>query len=103
MRRSPIRCSTKASQPRLTDRVEERSNIGVQDVVHLPAADPDNQRIQRIVLAAPGPESVREPEEFLLVDRVQQGGRRPLDDLVLESGHRERALVAIRFRDVPSS
>jgi CheY-like chemotaxis protein len=92
-----------ASQPGLTDRVEERSNIGVQDVVHLPAADPDHQRIQRIVLAAPGPEPIREPEELLLVDRVQHGGRRPLDDLVLEGGHRQRALAAIRFRDVPSS
>jgi len=26
-----------------------------------------------------------------------------LDDLVLEGGHRQRALAAIRFRDVPSS
>ena len=92
-----------ANQPGLTDRVEERSNIGVQDVVHLGAADPDHERVQRIVLAAPRPEPVAEPKEVLLVDRVQHGGRRPLDDLVLEGGHRQRALAAIRFRDVPSS
>src|SRR6202035_1799977 len=31
--------------------------------------------------------SIREPEEFLLVDRVQQRDHRPLDNLVLQSRH----------------
>jgi hypothetical protein len=31
---------------------EERSDVGVQYVVHFLAADPDDQRIQRIMLAA---------------------------------------------------
>ena len=62
---------------------------------------PTVQGIQRIVLAAPGPEPVREPEEVLLVDRVQHRDRRPLDDLVLQGGDRQRALPAIRLRDVP--
>jgi hypothetical protein len=114
MRRSPIRCSRKRiSQVWLTASKlvlgqakpdpGERPDIGLQDVVHLGAADPDHERVQRIVLAAPRPEPVREPEEVILVDRVQQRGRRSLDDLVLEGGHRERALVAIRLRDVPPS
>lgn len=60
---------------------KERSNIGVQYVVHLGAGDADRQCIQRIVLAAPRSESIRGPEEILLVDRVQHRDCRPLDDL----------------------
>jgi len=37
--------------------------------------------------AATGSESIREPEEVLLVDRVQQRDHRPLDDLVLQGCH----------------
>ena len=61
---------------------------------------PDNERIQCVKVCVPRPasqESVREPEEVFLVDRVQHRGRRPLDDLVLQSGNRERALSAIRL------
>ena len=50
--------------------------------------------------AAPGPESIREPEEVLLVDRVQQRDHRPLDDLVLQGSDRERALLTVRLGDV---
>src|SRR6267143_4818840 len=86
-----------ANEPFLAHRVEERSNIGVQYPVHLRALDPDAERIQRIVRAAPGSESVREPEEVLLVDRVEHRNSRPLDDLVLQGGNRERALPAVSF------
>jgi hypothetical protein len=55
------------------------------------------------MLAALRSEPVREPEEVFLVDRVQHGGRRPLDDLVLEGGNRERALTAIRLWDMPTT
>jgi hypothetical protein len=78
----------KADEPLLADFIEERSDIGVQYVVHLRAGDADHQRVQRIMLAALGSKSIREPEEFLLVDRVQHRYRRPLDDLVLEGGDR---------------
>ena len=47
--------------------------------------------------AAPGSESVREPEEVFLVDRVERRNSRPLDDLVLQGGNRERALPAVRL------
>jgi hypothetical protein len=75
----------KADEPFLTDFIEERSDIGVQYVVHLGAGDAHHQRVQRIVLAAPRSKSIREPEELLLVDRVQHRYRRPLDDFVLEA------------------
>src|SRR5690242_5182921 len=89
-----------AEKPCLVHRVEEASDIGIQYVVHFRAGDSDGERIQRIMLATSRAEPVREPEEILLVDRVQHRGRRPLDDLVLEGGHRKRALSAIRLRDV---
>src|SRR5262249_24095955 len=82
-------------QPFLADLVEERSDIGVQYVAHLPAVDPDAERIQRIVRAAPRPEPIRDAEEVFLVDRVQQCDHCPLDNLVLQGCDRERALSAI--------
>src|SRR5271169_5357419 len=89
-----------ADQPLLADFVKERSDVGVQYPVHLRALDPDNERIQRVMRAAPGSESVREPEEVFLVDRVEHRNSRPLDDLVFQSGNRERALPAVSFGNV---
>ena len=44
---------------------------------------------------------MREPEEILLVDRVQHHDGRTLDDLVLQRCDRQRALPTIRLRDIP--
>jgi hypothetical protein len=46
--------------------------------------------------SASGPEPVREPEEILLVDRVQHLDHRTLDDLFLQRCDAERALPAVR-------
>jgi hypothetical protein len=54
------------------------------------------------VLAAFGPEPVRESKKVFLVDRVQHRDSRSLDNLVFEGGDREWALSAVRFRYVPS-
>src|SRR5205823_3147404 len=88
-------------QPLLADRIEERPDIGVQYVVHLPLGDPHYQGVQRIMRSASGPEPVREPEEVLLIDGVQHHDRGALDDLVLQGGDRQRPLPAIRLRYVP--
>ena len=87
-------------QPLLTNRVKERPDVGVHNEAHLLAVNPDTERIQRTMRAATGPESIREPEEVLLVDRVQQRDHRPLDDLVLQGCDRERALLTVRLGDV---
>jgi Transposase domain (DUF772) len=76
--------------------LEERSDVGVQYRVHFRAVDPDTERVQRIMRAPPGSESIREPEEVFLVDRVEQRDRRPLDDFVLQS----HPTHALRVRDV---
>ena len=83
-------------------RIQERSDVGVQYPVHFRAVDPDKERVQRIMRAPPGSESIREPEEVFLVDRVEQRDRRPLDDFVLQSRDREWALPAIRLGYVRS-
>src|SRR5437763_9555656 len=71
--------------------------FGSQYEAHLPTVDPDTERIQRLMRAASQPESIRHAEEVLLVNRIQQRNHRPLDDLVLQSRDRERALPAIRL------
>ena len=83
-----------ADNPFLGDLREERPDIGVQYEAHFLAADPDVECVQRIVLAAPRPEPVREPEEICLVNLVQHRRHCSLDDLVFEGGDRERALGA---------
>src|SRR5690242_8295976 len=57
-----------ADQPLLVDLVEERADVGVQYVAHLPAVDPDTERVQRIMRAASRPESIRHSKEVFLVD-----------------------------------
>src|SRR4051794_12592427 len=89
-----------ADDPFLGDLREERPDVGVENEIHLPTADPDNQRVQRIMLAAPWPEPVREPEEILLVDRAQHRCRGSLGDLVFQRHDRERALAAVFLRNV---
>jgi site-specific DNA recombinase len=64
------------------------------------SVDPDRQRIQRIMRAAPRPEPVGEAEEVLLVDGVEHLDDGPLDDLVLQRGDAERPQPPVRLRDV---
>jgi len=64
--------------------IEERADISVQNIVHLSAADPDVQGIQRIVWSTSGSKPIGEPEEAFLVDRVQHQNRGALDDLVFQ-------------------
>jgi len=43
------------------------AEIRVERPVHLLRLDPDGERIQRVVRAAPGPEPAGEAEEVLLI------------------------------------
>jgi hypothetical protein len=91
-----------SDQPCLVDPVEEASDIGVKNPVHAGGADPDSQGIERIVLTAPRPESVREPEEVFLVDRTEHHDHRALDDFVFQGSDSQRALFAVLLQDEPS-
>src|SRR5664280_1269673 len=46
--------------PSVVDGVVEPTDVSIEYPVHLPLLDPDRQRIQCIVRAAPGPETIRE-------------------------------------------
>ena len=85
-------------QPLLADRVEE-GLYGVENPVDS-SLDSVRERIQRIVLAAPGSEPIAEPQKLRLVDRREDRNHRCLDDLVLQGGDAERPLFAIRLRYV---
>ena len=89
-----------ANQPFLANRIEERPDVGVKDVVHPSAIDRRHQSVQRIVRPASGPEPVREPEEVFLVDGVEHHDGGALDDLVLQGCDRQRPLLAVRLRDI---
>jgi hypothetical protein len=82
--------------------IQEASDIGVENPVHAGGADPDSQGIERIVLTAPWPESVREPEEVFLVDRTEHHDHRALDDFVFQGSDPQRAQSTVLLQDEPS-
>ncbi|CAA9891054.1 hypothetical protein METHB2_330007 [Candidatus Methylobacter favarea] len=86
--------------PCMTDAIEELLDVGVQDGVHPGAHDPKRERIQRIMLASPWPESIREPQEISLIYGIQHFHHAALDDLVFQRGDAERPLAAVRLGDV---
>src|SRR5664279_2154871 len=79
---------------------EELADIRVEHPVHLLPFDSDRERIQRLMRAATGSESVGEAGEVHLVDGVEHLDYGPLGDLVLQRGDAERPLPPVRLRDV---
>ena len=79
--------------------IEERPEIAIQNVVHLPAGDPDREGVERVMGSPSRMEPVGEPEEVLLVDRVHHRHGRALDDLVLQGRDR---LVCLRVGGHPA-
>src|SRR6266516_4877113 len=98
MRRSPIRCSTnRMSHSWFTVSKNDwmsASSMKLTFLLWIPTQSASSAS------CVPRPEPVRDSEEVLLVDRVQQRDHRPLDDLVLQGRDRERALPAVRLRYV---
>ena len=87
-------------QPLVVYRVEEASDVRVEDPVHVLCHKRGVQRLQGLVRTPSGPEAVREAQEVDFVDGAEDLGDRALDDFVLERGDAEWPLSAIRFRDV---
>src|SRR6516225_311445 len=90
-------------QPFVVDGIEEPTNVRVQHPVHLPRQQTDVECVQRLVLAASRSEAIREAQEVRLVDGVQHLRCGPLDDFVLQRGHAQRSLLAVRFGYVRST
>src|SRR3990167_161540 len=86
--------SQKHQHPFMVDLIKERRDIRIQYPVYLLTLQRDRQRIQRIVLAASRSKPIRESQEVLFIDRIQNGNNRLLYDLVLQRGNAKRALPA---------
>jgi len=67
--------------------IEKALDIRIQHPVHLLPVNPGVESVQRIMLAAPRSESVREAEKILLVDGLQNVHDCLLDDHVLQTQH----------------
>ena len=74
----------KPEHPPVIDFIEKRANVGIHDPVHLSALDSCCECVQRIVLSASRPESVRKPEKIHFVDRAQHRDDGLLHNLVLD-------------------
>jgi len=86
-------------QPAVVDVVKEATDVSIEHPVHFPRSESHPQRVQRIVLAASGPESVRESQEIDFVDLVEYPHYGLLDDLVLQGRDAQRSLSSIGLRD----
>src|ERR1700692_4646677 len=85
-------------QPFVRNRIEEAANVDVEHPVHFSRKQSRIERIQRLVLASPGPESIRKAQEVGLVDSVQHLDRCTLDDLVFQRRYSERPLPPVGLR-----
>src|SRR6516225_280063 len=85
--------------PCLVEVIEEALDVSIKHIVHLLLHERIGQRIQRLMLAAPRTKSIREAEEVLLIDLVEDGDHCLLDDLVLQCGDPERTFPSVAFLD----
>ena len=76
-----------SDQPFSAKRIEERLDIGVKDPVDFARLDPVRERVQGIVLSAPGSEPVTKSQELRLVDRREDRNHRCLDDFIFHGSH----------------
>ena len=81
------------------------SKSNIQFTFFLSIADTEaknshRQRIQRIVLASPWPESVGESQKILFVDPIEDDHHGPLDNLVFQCRDPDRSLPPVGLWDV---
>src|SRR5215471_12071507 len=65
--------------------LQKSTDVEVEHPVHLFRQQSDIERIQRVVLAASGPEPVRKSEEVGFVDGVKHLDRGALDDFIFSA------------------
>src|SRR5207245_10931732 len=61
----------KLNHPFVRERPKAVTNVGIQHPIHLFPHDPNPKRVQRIMCAAPRSETIREPQEVLLVNLTE--------------------------------
>jgi hypothetical protein len=76
-----------AYEPFVAQRVKERPDVAIQNVIHLCTDQTKGKRIQCLMWTAPGSEPVRESQEILLVDRIEHFHHGTLDNFVFQRGY----------------
>src|ERR1039457_901936 len=92
----------KLDHPRMFDLIEKCPDIQVEHPAHLLACDSDVERVQRIVLAPPWPESIRKTQKVLFPDLVEDRPYRVLYDFVFQCRDSQWSLPSIVFQDPDS-
>src|ERR1039458_700053 len=92
----------KLNQPFVRQIIEKATNVGIENPVHFLPHGPHPERVQSVMLAAPGPEPIGEPQKILFVNLVEDRHYGLLDDLILQGCDAQGALPSIGFRDVGS-
>src|SRR6266481_6124617 len=96
----------------LWNTIQKAFDVQIEHPVHFPRQQSRVQRIQRLMLASPWSEPVREAEKVRFVDSIQHLDRRALDEFVFQRRDSERSLPPVglryihppyRFRSVRSS
>ena len=82
--------------------IEKAPDVSVKNPIHFPSHDSYPERIQRIVLASPGSEPVRESQKVLFVNLIEDCHYCVLDDLVFQRSNPYRTLTSIRLKNVGS-
>ena len=99
-RRSATRCSTNFTSHSWESPSKKPLDVQIEHPVHFSRQQSRVERIQRLMLAAPWPEPIREAEKIRFVDGVQHLDRRTLDDLVFQRRDPERSLPPVGLRDI---
>src|SRR6266478_2974308 len=87
-------------QPFVGKTIEKAANVHIEHPVHFLRQQSGVERIQRIMLASPRPESVRETKEVGFVDSVQHLDGRALDEFVFQHRNSERSFPPVALVDV---
>src|SRR5580692_1361388 len=95
----------KFHQPSLIESVIKLPDVGIEHPAHFPRTDPNRQRVQRLMRAAPRPESIRKSQKVQFIDRIQHLDRGTLDDLIFQRGNAEGPKLPrfTHLRDVNST
>src|SRR6266478_3931766 len=87
-------------QPFVGKPIEKSFDVQIEHPVHLSRQQSRIERVQRLMLASPRPEPIRESKKIRFVDSVQHFDRRALDDFVFQRRNSERPLPPIGLGDV---
>src|SRR5262245_13810306 len=101
--RSPTRCSMNLMSHSRLKASKNRAMSASRTQLILRALISVRERVQRIVLVAPGTEPITKTQELRLVDWREDCDHRCLDDFILQSRDAERSLLTICLRYVPAA